>query len=168
MASKAFITKAIFKLNCKFTPNINYQGLYENFCDTVKKITAQDIYNKVSELRLAKIPDYTVAPNVGSFFKNPIITRDKLLDLQQKYPNIVNFKLNINQIKLSAAWLIQTANLKGITHINVGVSKQHCLVIINQNIGITIKQDILDLAEYIQNKVSQKFNIVLEIEPIIW
>ena len=168
LASKAFITKVIFKLNCKFTPNINYKGLYEHFCDTVKKITAQDIYNQVSALRLAKIPDYTVVPNVGSFFKNPIITRDKLFHLQQKYSNIVNFKLNQNQIKLSAAWLIQTADLKGITHTNAGVSEQHCLVIINQKIGITTQQDILYLAEHIQNKVSQKFNVALEIEPMIW
>jgi UDP-N-acetylmuramate dehydrogenase len=168
LASKVFITKIILKLNCKFTPNINYKGLYEHFCATTKKIIAQDIYNKVSELRLSKIPDYKVAPNVGSFFKNPIITRDKLLRLQQQYPNIVNFKLNHNQTKLSAAWLIQTADLKGYTHTNVGVSEQHCLVIINQNIGITTKKDILELSEHIQNKVSQKFNIALEIEPIIW
>ena len=168
LASKSFITKVILKLNCQFTPNINYKGLYENFCATAKKITAQDIYNQVSALRLAKIPDYKIVPNVGSFFKNPIITIDKLCYLQQKYPNIVNFKLNHKQIKLSAAWLIQTADLKGITHTNVGVSEQHCLVIINQKIGITTKQDILYLAENIQNKVSQKFNIALEIEPIIW
>ena len=127
---------------------------------------AIDVSNAVIEARNSKLPDYRVIPNAGSFFKNPIVSAEKLKTLLTKFPNIVYYKSSDSMFKLAAGWLIQEAGWKGYSNETVGVHKNQALVLINHNKGSG--SDILSLAKEIQKSVDDKFCVELEIEPVFF
>jgi len=95
----------------------------------------------------------------GSFFMNPIVSADKLVQLGE----MPHFPAG-GKIKLSAAWLIENAGFrKGFVRGNVGISSKHTLAIINRGGGRA--REILELARLIQESVREKFGVELQPEP---
>ncbi|MBO4729874.1 MAG: UDP-N-acetylmuramate dehydrogenase, partial [Bacteroidaceae bacterium] len=82
------ITHVLFSLPTVFQPNISYKGLSELPTDG---LTAQDVRNKVIELRRSKLPDPAQLGNAGSFFLNPIVSADLFHQLRQQYPDIPHY-----------------------------------------------------------------------------
>ena len=128
-------------------------------------LTAAVVRKVVIETRQAKLPDPKLLPNAGSFFKNPIVTVQQEASLKQNYPAIVSYSLVSGGFKLAAAWLIDQAGWKGFRNDYVGVHDKQALVLVNHNAGK--QSDILSLAEKIKDSVSKKFNVDLEIEPVL-
>ena len=85
--------------------------------------------------------------------------------MKNKYPDIVGHK-NSDKIKVSAAWLIETCGWKGYKKNNIGVYKNHALVLVNY--GSDNGKKILKLSEKIKDSVKEKFNITLEKEVNIF
>jgi UDP-N-acetylenolpyruvoylglucosamine reductase len=52
------------------------------------------------------LPDPGKIPNVGSFFKNPVIPADQFKLLKQRFPGLVSYPADEHQVKLAAGWLI--------------------------------------------------------------
>ena len=95
----------------------------------------------------------------GSFFMNPIVSPDKLANLDE----MPHFPVGEN-VKLSAAWLIEHAGFeKGFVHGNVGISSKHTLAIINRGGGTA--REVIELVRMIQDRVGEKFGIELQPEP---
>jgi UDP-N-acetylmuramate dehydrogenase len=95
----------------------------------------------------------------GSFFMNPIVSREKLAALG----DLPHFPAGEN-IKLSAAWLIEHAGFhKGFVHGNAGISSKHTLAIINR--GGATAREVLELVRMIQDGVREKFGVELQPEP---
>ena len=69
------------------------------------------------------------------------------------------------QAKISAAWLIENAGLKGHSIGGAQVSKQHALVLINRKRATG--QELWQLAEFVMQTVKQRFGVQLEPEPLI-
>ena len=67
-------------------------------------------------------------------------------------------------IKVSAAWLIERCNLKGMQLNKARVSRKHSLVLINEDKS---PNSILKLKNKVKTTVSKKYNIRLEEEPTI-
>jgi UDP-N-acetylmuramate dehydrogenase len=92
----------------------------------------------------------------GSFFMNPIVSA-----LPAEMPHWPAG----DKIKLSAAWLIESAGFhKGFVHGNVGISSKHTLAIINRGGGSA--REVLELARIIQQRVREKFGVELRPEPV--
>jgi UDP-N-acetylmuramate dehydrogenase len=101
----------------------------------------------------------------GSFFKNPIVTRQQADKLIATYPGIPTFPVEGGLTKLAAAWLIEHCGFKGKRQGKVGVHHKQALVLVNfEGNG----EDILTLAEAIKSQVAEKFAVVLEVEPRIY
>jgi UDP-N-acetylmuramate dehydrogenase len=97
----------------------------------------------------------------GSFFMNPIIARAELDALAHR--DMPHFPSG-DQVKLSAAWLIEHAGFyKGWTHDHVGLSSKHTLAIVNRGGGTA--QEVLELMRLIQSKVREAFGVELHPEP---
>ena len=95
----------------------------------------------------------------GSFFMNPIVSADKLVQLGE----MPHFPAG-GKIKLSAAWLIENAGFrKGFVRGNVGISSKHTLAIINRGGGTA--REVRELARMIQDRVREKFGVELQPEP---
>lgn len=156
------IVKVKFKLTKDFLPNLEYEDL--NFLKA-EGVSPFIIRKHILKIRKAKISDPKVHPNVGSFFKNPIISLDELEKIKQILPSIKFYSYIDNKVKISAAFLIESLNLKGFVLNNARVSEKHSLVLENESEN---SEDILDLASHIQASVMENFNINLEIEPLIF
>ena len=127
--------------------------------------TARDIFDAVVAIRRRKLPDPSVIGNAGSFFKNPIVTRDEHRALIAHHPSLVGYPLPGGRVKLAAAWLIDAAGLKGATRGRAGVYEKQALVLVNR--GGATGAEILALAREVQEKVADKFGLWLEPEPVI-
>ena len=156
------VVKVKFKLTKDFHPNLEYEDLHFLKSEGISPFI---IRKHILKIRKAKISDPKEHPNVGSFFKNPIISLDELENLKQILPSIKFYSNKDNKVKISAAFLIESLNLKGFVLNNARVSEKHSLVLENKS---EKSEDILDLASHIQSSVLDKYNINLEIEPQIF
>ena len=156
------VVKVKFKLTKDFHPNLEYEDL--NFLKA-EEISPHIIRKHILKIRKAKISDPQEHPNVGSFFKNPIISLDELEKIKLILPSIKFYSYIDNKVKISAAFLIESLSLKGFVLNNARVSEKHSLVLENKS---EKSEDILDLASHIQASVLENYNINLELEPQIF
>ena len=153
-----FIKNVFFKLKEKFIANNSYQDLQDY---RFKK--ASELRQRVLRIRNQKLENYLTKPNVGSFFKNPLINKKGLKKLLSEEADLKFYKHDA-LIKVSAAWLIERCNLKGMQFNKARVSKKHSLVLINEDKS---PNSILKLKNKVKTTVSKKYNIRLEEEPTI-
>lgn len=103
----------------------------------------------------------------GSFFTNPIVSASFARTLPEDAPRW-DVDEDGNQVKLSAAWLIEHSGIqKGLRlgASKAGISTKHALAITNR--GGARAKDVLELARFIQERVSATFGINLAPEPVI-
>ncbi len=99
----------------------------------------------------------------GSFFMNPILSSTEFDMFAGRAPGAPHWPSD-GGVKLSAAWLIENAGFhKGFVHGNVGISSKHTLAIINRGGGTA--QEVLELAQMIQQRVRATFDVELQPEP---
>ena len=165
LKGRIIITKVVYKLNKKANNNIEYGAIKAELKKIKKLPSPKNISEAIINIRKRKIPDPILLANCGSFFKNPIVNKNKFNDLKKTFPNIVGYKLSEKKIKIAAGWLIDNAGLKGLRIDDVGVHKNQALVIVNY--GKSTGQEILKLAEKIKEKINTMYNIKLEEEVTI-
>ena len=153
-----FIKNVFFKLKEKFIAYNSYQDLQDY---EFKK--ASELRKRILRIRNQKLENYLTRPNVGSFFKNPLINKKDLKKLLSEEVDLKFYKHDA-LIKVSAAWLIERCNLKGMQLNKARVSRKHSLVLINEDKS---PNSILKLKNKVKTTVSKKYNIRLEEEPTI-
>ncbi|MCV2531343.1 MAG: UDP-N-acetylmuramate dehydrogenase [Candidatus Lightella neohaematopini] len=156
LLNKCYIVSLGLKISKFWQPKL-YCNLLKLNC-----VTPKNIYDAVCTIRKYKLPDYRFVGNVGSFFKNPVVSINRLIKLKNYFPNIVYYNLNKNKMIISAAWLIKYCGLKGYKFGTVSVYNKHALILINN--GSAISRDVAKLACYIEKKVKNYFSILLELE----
>ncbi|TMH75250.1 MAG: UDP-N-acetylmuramate dehydrogenase [Betaproteobacteria bacterium] len=127
--------------------------------------SAGEIFNAVCAIRRRKLPDPALLGNAGSFFKNPIVTREKRTELISHFPSLVSYALSGGRFKLAAGWLIEACGMKGASRGRAAVYDRQALVLVNR--GGATGREILDLASEVQARVAEKFGVVLEPEAVI-
>lgn len=158
------ITSVIFKLtkhNHKI--NIGYGDIQSELTkQAITQPTIKDVSNAVITIRQSKLPDPKLLGNSGSFFKNPIISRQEFNSIKTKHPEIKHYDVSETQVKVPAGWLIEQAGLKGYRKGDAGVHTKQALVLVNY--GNASGQDVLNLARFVQQTVLEKFGIAIEAE----
>lgn len=125
----------------------------------INKPTIRDIYEAVIDIRTSKLPDPKLIGNAGSFFKNPVIDDKQFQELQSRYIEMPNYKLNDDEVKIPAAWLIEKAGWKGKRVGDVGTYENQALVIVNH--GNATGSEIFRFSKKIQESVLDEFGIEL-------
>ena len=129
-------------------------------------ITPYHLAQKIAQLRKNKLPDPQIAPNVGSFFHNPVIPRYQY-DNTPALRNMKSFPIDAERLKLHAAQLIDVRGWKGHQDPSgAAVSQQHALCLVNS--GKATGEDIMTLARRIQCDIHTTYGIRLNIEPAIY
>jgi UDP-N-acetylmuramate dehydrogenase len=96
--------------------------------------------------------------SAGSFFTNPIVPADRAIDGCPSWP------AGDRQVKLSAAWLVQSAGFgRGTRDGRVGTSSRHSLALTTEP-GATAGE-LLAFADRITAAVHDRFGVILEREP---
>ena len=165
---RGLVDKAVvvsFKLTLSNRPEVNlsYPVLVDYLASHGLEPSPENIFDAVCAIRSSKLPDPKKVPNVGSFFKNPLIDHHQRDQLLASYPDMPTFGQSNNMTKLPAAWLIDQAGWKGYLENGVGVHDKQALVLVNP--GARPISEILDVAGRIQNDISAKFGIDLKFEP---
>lgn len=155
-----FIICAVtFRLSRKSQPKIQYPALKAALAAVKPEhLTPQLVSDTVCAIRRSKLPDPGVIGNAGSFFWNPHIDQQQFLRLQQRYPELPGYA-DQDGVKIPAAWLIERAGWKGYREGDVGVHKDHALVLVNY--GNATGAELVALSEKIQASVLDKFAIQL-------
>lgn len=166
LRDRCVITAVEMTLRRRERPNLSYAALADHFKAQGHAVTADEVHQAVVELRRARLPDPALMPNVGSFFKNPVVTSAQAESLANENPSMPVFHLADGSTKIPAAWLIEACGWKGYTQSGVGVHGGHALVLINQ--GSNSGSAVLDLAGRIQQSVRRRFGCELEIEPRVY
>ncbi|MFM7285128.1 MAG: UDP-N-acetylmuramate dehydrogenase [Betaproteobacteria bacterium] len=146
---------------------INYADLKSAFAHQAQPPSAREVADAVIAIRRRKLPDPNDIGNVGSFFKNPMVSQLQAKNLSLLHPDLPQYPVDAShhdQCKISAAWLIERCGFKGARRGDVGVHDGHALVLVNHGGGTG--REILALAHEIQQAVVAKFGIFLEPEPI--
>ncbi len=161
---KYIITAVNFKLTKnQHKLNSSYGAIETELA--LKNITnpsIKDISDAIITIRQSKLPDPKKIGNSGSFFKNPVITKAHFLNLKEEFPEIPNYPISKETIKIPAGWLIEQCGFKGKRFGEYGVHEKQALVLVNY--GGANGSEIYELAQNIQNTVKGKFSIDLEIE----
>lgn len=163
LKNKAIITHVFFELSKKPKFNLTYLPLAKEFEN--KKPTIQSVRNKVIKIRNSKLPNYKILPNAGSFFKNPFVSQKQFKQLSIKFTNLPFYKEG-SKIKIPAGFLVEYCGFKGYKYKNVGVYKEHALILVNYGGGNG--KDIKALSEKIKIAVYKKFKIKLQEEVNIY
>jgi len=130
--------------------------------NSIKHPKIKDISDAVILIRKSKLPDPKVIGNAGSFFKNPIINSKTFSTIIKQFPNIPNYKISNDEIKIPAGWLIEKAGFKGKKFNTYGVHDKQALVLVNY--GNASGKEILELSKLIQKTIITIFGIKLERE----
>ncbi|GAA6168484.1 UDP-N-acetylmuramate dehydrogenase [Sessilibacter corallicola] len=156
------ITLELFKENhCV----LNYPGLKDYFLDRDQNtLASKEIYDRICFIRQSKLPDPSLLPNAGSFFKNPIVSESQFAAIQKEFDDIVWYPMPDGQIKLAAGWLLDRAGWKGRGIGPVGMHEKQALVMVN--FGDASGEDVVAFTHRLQDDIRDKFGVELEPEPV--
>lgn len=129
-------------------------------------VTPLDVYEAVREIRASKLPDPSEVASAGSFFKNPVVSRETADRLRAEFPEMPAFDQD-GGVKIPAAWLIDRCGWKGRVMGNVAVWHLQPLVITNPGRNAS-PSEVVDVEKAIMASVSERFGISLtpEVEHI--
>ena len=164
LKDKYIIISVVFKLtkhNHKI--NVSYGDISKELENkNIVTPTLIDVSNAVIAIRESKLPNPKELGNSGSFFKNPIISREEFDKIHVLHPEMPHYVLSETTVKVPAGWLIEQAGFKGKRFGDAGIHKNQALVLVNY--GNATGQEILKVAKDIQATVLKEFGIAIEAE----
>ncbi len=178
---KYIVTEVAFRLTKNGRPVIRYPELQKQIDVNTEFLQLSEgresleaVRNVVISLRKKKSmiidPNDPNSRSVGSFFLNPIVTKEKFAEVEEywknsDHPSKIPVYPFMENMKIPAAWLIEQSGFaKGYKINGVGISENHSLALVNYH-GTT--ESLLELAEAIKSAVEKTFSIRLELEPNI-
>ena len=158
-----FITAVTYRLSAVFQPRLDYGNIRAQL--EVRGITQPDaaqLRQVIIDIRNAKLPDPKVEGNAGSFFVNPVVSREKYEQLAAEYPGMPHYTIDDSHEKVPAGWLIEQCGWKGRNLGRAGVHHKQALVLVNK--GGATGQEVLQLCEAVKDDVLRKFGIEIHSE----
>ena len=156
------ITSVLFRVTRKYSPKLDYGGVRAALEGRdLQALTPMDVREAIIGIRNAKLPDPAQIGSAGSFFKNPVITREHF----EKFATAEtpHYDLPDGTVKVPAAWLIDQCGFRGKVLGGAQVYEKQPLVIVNAS-GSASPEDVLTLENQIITSVQQKYDITLHPE----
>jgi len=163
LKEKFIIISVKFKLSLVPNLNLKYGAIEQELANRgITNPTIKDVSQVVSHIRVSKLPDPSTIGNAGSFFKNPVISKDIFDQVYSKFPEVVNYPASNGQVKLAAGWLIEQCGWKGKVVGHTGTWKNQALVLVNH--GGATGEEVYSFSSQIIDSVYSKFGVLLERE----
>jgi UDP-N-acetylmuramate dehydrogenase len=160
------ITSVSLKLRKQPQLNTSYGAIGQELESMgVLSPTVKDVSQAVINIRRSKLPDPEKLGNAGSFFKNPVVSREQFETLIGNYPKIPAYPAD-SKVKLAAGWLIEQCGWKGKVVGKTGSHRDQALVLVNY--GGATGAEILQLSEDIMRSVFDTFGVQLEREVNVY
>ena len=159
------ILNITLRLN-KAEPKPPYYASLQRYIDEndIREVNLSVIRVAVLNIRSEKLPDPAELPSAGSFFKNALVEKWKLEELQREYSDIPNYAMSDGKYKIPTGWLIDKAGLRGYRSHGMRVYEKNALVLVNDS--ATGYDDLAAIREEIVQIIFDKFGIKIEQEPL--
>ncbi len=166
---KYVITHVTYKLSKNFVPHLEYGNIIAELDKRgITNPDAKDVRKVIIDIRNAKLPDPKVEGNAGSFFMNPVASKEKFLSLLSDYPSMPHYHIDEDHEKIPAGWLIEQCGWKGCglssegnmadgAECKAAVHSKQALVLVNK--GGATGADIVALSDAIRRSVREKFGV---------
>lgn len=152
------IVSVEYEFSEHFQPHLDYGNIRAELeRQGIAAPTAQQLRQTIIDIRNAKLPDPKVQGNAGSFFMNPVVSREKYEELLAVYPQMPHYTVDAEHEKIPAGWMIDQCGWKGKSLGPAGVHDKQALVLVNR--GGATGQEIVDLCNAIRANVKEKFGI---------
>jgi UDP-N-acetylmuramate dehydrogenase len=168
------VTRVDYRLRLGGEANLRYADLAKAFSAGTQPGLIE-VAAEVRRIRRAKgmliVDGDADCRSAGSFFKNPIISAGQFAELTARLGarseiSPPTYPAGEGWVKLPAAWLIERAGFrKGFALGRAGISSRHTLALVN--LGGATAGDLLSLKEAIVAGVEAKFEISLQMEPVL-
>ena len=156
--NRFLITRVTYGLARTFRPRLDYGNILSELERRgITEPTAEQVRDVVIDIRNAKLPDPKVEGNAGSFFMNPVVTRNRYEKLAALYPDMPHYKVDSRHEKIPAGWMIEQCGWKGKSLGRAGVHDKQALVLVNR--GGATGAEIVALSDAIRKDVKARFDI---------
>ena len=156
--NRFLITMVVYEFSDSFQPRLDYGNIRSELERRgIVEPTPQQLRQVIIDIRNAKLPDPKVQGNAGSFFMNPVVSRQKYEELAAHYPQMPHYTVDAQHEKIPAGWMIEQCGWKGKSLGRAGVHDKQALVLVN--LGGATGQEVVGLCETIRKDVSDKFGI---------
>lgn len=164
LKDKYIVLRVSFKLDVDGMPSSLNYGPLKNLEEELGHFPSiSEVRDAVLNIRNAKLPSPEKLGSAGSFFKNPVVSREYYEKvLKHKYPDMPCYDAGKDKVKVSAAWMIDKCGLKGKRIGGAEVYDRQCLVIVNA--ANAASGDVVSLADEIIMSVRNRFGVTLKPE----
>jgi UDP-N-acetylmuramate dehydrogenase len=154
--------RVTYGLSDVFRPKLDYGNIRAELeRKGIDEPTAWQLRETVIDIRRQKLPDPEVTGNAGSFFMNPVVSREKYEELARQYEGMPHYTIDDTHEKIPAGWMIDQCGWKGRALGRAGVHDRQALVLVN--LGGATGSEIVTLCEQIRHDVRERFGI--DIQP---
>ena len=168
------VTHVVFALSREPQPRLDYGHIRDAVSAAGEHLTPSSVRKVIIRIRKEKLPEPSVAGSAGSFFKNPVVSKEQFdrieaaakAELGSEY-KVPHYDLPDGQVKVPAAWMIEQCGWKGRRSGGAAVWEKQPLVIVNIT-GEAYPEEIIGLEKRIVASVKAKFDVELhpEVEHI--
>lgn len=156
------ILSVTFRLTRVSTPHLTYRDLVVHF-ENGHEPTLKGIREAIIAIRTNKLPDWHTIGTAGSFFKNPIISREEYEALVARYPEIPGYPEEDLRVKVPLGWILdKVCGLSGYHEGKVGLYEKQALVLVCEQ-GATAHEVEL-FVKKICARVQEAIGVVIEQE----
>ena len=160
--NRYLVLRVTYQLSDEFRPKLDYGNIRAELeRKGIAEPTAWQLRQTIIDIRREKLPDPEVTGNAGSFFMNPVVSREKYESLAAQYAGMPHYTIDAGHEKSPAGWLIDQCGWKGRSLGRAGVHDRQALVLVNR--GGATGSEIVTLCERIRCDVHERFGI--DIQP---
>ena len=177
------VTHVVFALSRETKPRLDYGHLKDAVLSAhgeghsdraLQELTPAMIRKAIIRIRKEKLPEPSVMGSAGSFFKNPVISRECFNRIETIAKSafgsdykVPHYDLEDGTVKVPAAWMIEQCGWKGRRSGGAAVYEKQPLVIVNYT-GEAYPEEIISLEKRIISSVKDRFGVELhpEVEHI--
>jgi UDP-N-acetylmuramate dehydrogenase len=175
------VTKVRLSLLKNPVTDTTYHSRYDSIEEELRgsappPYTIRDVYRAVCTIRTRKLPDVKEVGSAGSFFKNPVVSREQVLELRKTVPGLQVYPVDqllyseglkvladdSTHLKVPAGWLLEEMGWKGRRIGNCGLWPKHALIVVNY--GGATPGELLAFVETVREAFFQRYGIRLENE----
>lgn len=156
---KYIVTAVTFRLTKTPVYKLDYGNLRAKVGDAP---SLQSVRDAVIDIRRSKLPEPAELGSAGSFFVNPVVSREHYTQLLTQYPDMPCYDVDADHVKLPAGWLIDRQGWKGKGIGGAMVYQQQSLVIVNT--GNARAGDVVQLASDIAFSVFDAYRVLIRPE----
>ena len=156
--NRFLMLRVTYQLSDVFRPKLDYGNIRAELeRKGIGEPTAWQLRKTIIDIRREKLPDPEVTGNAGSFFMNPVVSREKYESLAAQYAGMPHYTIDADREKIPAGWLIDQCGWKGRSLGRAGVHDRQALVLVN--LGGATGSEIVTLCEQSRQDVCERFGI---------